>query len=134
MLGKEIYEATGKEIGRRVLPSQGGGPRMETSFREVGKLLGVEIDNSGTFTGVMRPDGTLFGEGQGIAMSKEGDGITWVGQGVGRMGQNGTASHRGAFYFQTASPKFAQLNGIVGVYEYEIAADGTHKGKFWEWK
>ncbi len=134
MLGKQIWEATGKEIGRRVLPSQGGGPRMEITFTEVGKMLGVEFNNTGTYTAVMRPDGTLYGEGQGIAMSKEGDGVTWVGSGVGRMGQGGSVSYRGALYFQTASPKFAQLNSIVGVFEYDVDATGGSKGKHWEWK
>ncbi len=134
MLGEKIYEATGKEIGRRVLPSQGGGPRMESSFREAGKMLGVDVDNTGTYTAGMRPDGTLIGEGQGIAMTKDGDGVTWVGTGLGRIGQGGVISYRGALYFQTASPKFARLNSIVGVYEYEIDPSGSQKGRIWEWK
>lgn len=134
MLGQQLYEASGKEVGRRVLPSEGGGPRMEITFREMGKLLGIDIDNSGTYTSVMGPDGALRGQGQGIAMSREGDGITWIGQGVGRIGQNGVISFRGALYFQTASPKFVRLNSIAGMYEYEMDPSGTHKGKIWEWK
>ncbi len=93
---------------------------MEITFHEAGKLLGVDVDNTGTYVNVMRPDGSLFGEGQGIVMSKDGDGITWVGQGVGRIGQDGAVSFRGAIYFQTASSKFARLNSVATVYEHDI--------------
>ena len=134
MLGQLLYEGSGKEVGRRVLPSENSGPRMESSFREAGKLLGVEVDNSGTYTGAGRPDGTMSGTGQGIAMSKEGDVITWNGAGVGHFLPNGSIAWRGALYFQTASQKLARLNGVVGVYEYDIEANGTQKGKIWEWK
>jgi len=134
MLGDQLYQASGQTIGRRVLPSQGGGPRMEITFHEAGKLLGVDVDNTGTYVNVMRPDGSLFGEGQGIVMSKDGDGITWVGQGVGRIGQDGAISFRGAIYFQTASSKFARLNSVATVYEHDIEPNGAHKGTYWEWK
>ena len=134
MLGQQINEGTGKEVGRRILEGHGSGPVMGSSFQEAGKILGVDVQNSGTYTAVARPDGTLYGDGQGIAMSREGDVITWKGHGIGKMGP-GSASWRGALYFQTASPKFARLNSIAGVYEYEIdMATGTQKGKMWEWK
>ena len=134
MLGQQLYEGSGKETGRRILPNEGSGPRMEASFRETGKMLGVEVDNSGTYTAVGRPDGSLYGTGQGIAMSKEGDVITWTGSGIGHFLPNGSIAYRGALYFQTASQKLARLNGVVGVYEYEIEANGTQKGKIFEWK
>lgn len=134
MLGQVIYEGQGQGLGRRVLPSQGQGPRMEAPFQESGKMLGVDFNNTGTYTAIARPDGMLQGEGQGIAMSREGDVVTWTGTGVGKMNQGGVVSWRGVLYFQTASPKFARLNSIAGVYEYEIEANGNQKGKIWEWK
>jgi len=82
MLGQQIYEASGKETGRRVLPSHGG-PSIEISFQESGKLLGVETNNTGTYTGTARPDGTMSGQGQAIAMTKYGDVVTWVVYGMG---------------------------------------------------
>ena len=134
MLGQQLFEGSGKETGRRILPNEGAGPRMEASFRDTGKLLGVDVDESGTYTAVGRPDGTLSGVGQGIAMSKEGDVITWTGTGIGHFLPNGSVAWRGAIYYQTMSQKLARLNSVVGIYEYEFDANGNGKGKVWEWK
>ena len=34
---------------------------------------------------------------------------------------------------ETSSEKFARLNGIAGVFEYNVNADGSSTGKIWEW-
>ena len=52
---------------------------METTFQASGSILGVGHKTTGTYTSEMRPDGTLYGEGQGIVMNSEGGGATWVG-------------------------------------------------------
>src|SRR5262249_40104372 len=72
MLGEMIGEETGKITGTRVLPSEGGGPKVETSFQGTGRYLGIEVTDIGTYWAVMRPDGTLYGEGQGVVMAKDG--------------------------------------------------------------
>jgi hypothetical protein len=38
---------------------------MESSFQANGSLLGVNFKETGTYWTVVRPDGTLYGEGQG---------------------------------------------------------------------
>ncbi|RZT93833.1 hypothetical protein [Rivibacter subsaxonicus] len=133
MLGERIGESKGQVISQRVLPSDGG-PKMETSFRTQGTLLGVGTSETGTYWSRLRPDGTLYGEGQGIVMSAEGDAATWVGQGVGTLKKDGSASYRGAVYVQTASPKWAGLNSIACVYEYELDAQGATRSQLYEWK
>lgn len=50
---------------RRVLPIDGGPPRVETTFEATGKLLGVDIQDMGTYTAVMPferviPDGGVI--------------------------------------------------------------------------
>ncbi len=134
MLGEKISESSGKVTGQRVLSNPGGGPKMETSFQSNGTLLGVEASETGTYWSVLRPDGTLYGEGQGILMSREGDVATWVGQGVGRPRRDGGFSYRGAVYYESASPKWSRLAAVASLFEYEVDADGNTRAENWEWK
>ena len=134
MLGERIGESTGKVSSQRVLPNPGGVPKIETSFQAVGSMLGVAETETTTYTAFVRPDGSLYGEGQGVVMSKEGDMATWVGQGVGTLSKDGALSYRGAIYIQSPSPKWARLNSIAVVYEYEVDAQGNTRAQLYEWK
>jgi hypothetical protein len=134
MLGERIGEDNGKVISQRVLPAVNGAARMETSFQATGTMYGVGANDTGTYVATMRPDGTLYGEGQGVLMGKGGEAATWVGQGIGTFKKDGAISYRGACYYQTASPAWARLNGVAGVFEYEVDALGNTKGQLWEWK
>ena len=66
MLGEKIGEISGKITMQRVLPNWGGDPKMETSFQATGSVLGTNIKDTGTYSTIFRPDGTQYGEGQGI--------------------------------------------------------------------
>ena len=134
MLGEQIGEGRGRVTTQRVLPSLGGWPKMETSFQSSGSLLGVADTETGTYVAVVRPDGSLFGEGQGITMSRDGDVLSWVGQGVGTLQKGGAVSYRGAVYCQTTSPKWARLNSLAVLFEFEVDSDGNTRGEFFEWK
>jgi hypothetical protein len=92
MLGDKIGEESGKVTSQRVLRNPDDAPKMETTFQASGSILGIGHKITGTYTS-MRPDGTLFGDGQGIAMSNEGDMATWVGQGIGRTKKDGSVSY-----------------------------------------
>ena len=97
MLGEQIVEERGKLTILRVLPSEGGGPRVEVSFQATGKILGIDSTDMGTYCSVLGEDGVLRGEGQGIIMTGQGDVVTWSGQGIGRLTGQGTGSSwRGA--------------------------------------
>lgn len=134
MLGEKIGESVGKVTGRRVLANPGGGVKMETSFEAAGKVLGVEEKETGTYWSVARPDGLLYGEGQGILMGKGGEMATWVGQGIGRVSEDGGVSFRGAVYYEARTPAWSRLNGIAAVFEYEVDAEGNTRAQLWEWK
>ncbi len=134
MLGEKIGSETGKVTGQRVVANPGGGPKMETSFQASGKILGVSETSRATYWSVMRPDGTVYGEGNGIVMGQGGETATWIGQGVGTFKKGGAVSYRGAVYYQSASPKWAQLNNVAAVFEYEVDAKGNTKSQLWEWK
>ena len=134
MLGDKIGEEMGKVTVRRVLPCQGSGPMMETSFQAEGSILGVGHRTTGTYTSTMRPDGSLIGSGQGVVMNVEGGSASWVGQGVGLIGKDGSVRYRGAIFYQTAFPKWARLNSVAAMFEYDVDAQGNTKAQMWEWK
>ena len=82
----------------------------------------------------MRPDGKLYGEGQGVIMTEDGGGATWKGTGIGTFGPGGSLSYRGIVYYQTASESLQDINGVAAVFEYEVDGAGNTRGEFWEWK
>jgi hypothetical protein len=135
MLGEQIGEVTGQITGMRVLPDEGHGAKVEVSFQQTGTLLGAHVNDMGTYISVTRPDGTLFGDGQGVTMTEDGEMATWRGQGVGWFtGRGGAVSYRGAVYFQTTSERLARLNSMAVVFEYESDESGKTTAKDYEWK
>jgi len=94
MLGEQLGEETGKVIVRRILPSDGG-PKIEVSVQSTGKLLAIETRSMVTYTASMRPDGSVYGEGQGIFMGKNGEAASFRGAGAGKLGSGGAVSYRG---------------------------------------
>ncbi len=135
MLGDVLVDERGQVTGTRVLPSEDGRPTIEVSFQATGQLLGTDATDMGTFVSAVREDGTLFGDGQGVAMTADGGVATWKGQGVGRFTGRGSAvSWRGAIYWQSTSNGLTRLNEVAGVFEFDVDENGKTDAKTWEWK
>ena len=134
MQGEKIGEETGKVTSRRVLPNEGGSPKMETTVQMDLTLLGVKATETVTYSSVVRPDGTLYGEGHGVVMGMEGDTATFVGQGVGTIKKDGSVSFRGALYYQSSSPRWSRLNGVAAIFEHDVDTAGNVRSQLWEWK
>lgn len=132
MLGDQIGETKGRRLVRRVISIDP--PTAEVSFEDAGHMLGTPTTGMGTYTSVIRPDGSILGQGQGISMTHDGESITWTGTGAGRFGPGGSISYRGMLFFQTTSQKLAQLNNTCGAFEYDVDASGNTTSKMWEWK
>jgi hypothetical protein len=132
MIGQQIAETKGKRLVRRVLTIDP--PTAEVSFEDSGQMLGVPTTGMGTYTSIIRPDGSIYGHGQGLNMTQDGEAITWTGTGVGKFGPGGAVSYRGMLFFQTTSQKLAQINNSCGAFEYEVDASGSTTSKVWEWK
>lgn len=132
MLGEQIGESTGKRIVRRALSTDP--PSVEVSFEDSGNMLGVATSGFGTYTSVIRPDGSIYGDGSGAMTTTDGDMIAWKGSGLGKFGQAGAVSYRGILYYRTPSQKLARLNNMCGVFEYEVDSAGNTSSKVWEWK
>jgi hypothetical protein len=110
------------------------GFKVEVSFEADGKLLGMGARTIATYWSEGRPDGSLYGEGQAVVITQDGETATWRGQGVGKFLDGGAVSYRGAVYYSTASPKLARLNTLAVVFEFEVDANGNTREKSWEWK
>ena len=136
MLGAKLGEERGKITGNRVLP--GGDYRyvkMEVSLQAAGKVLGVDTTDIGTYTVFERVPGQLYGEGQGILMTSDGEGAIWNGHGVGKMTGKGMAmSFRFSVAYQTNSKKLARLNQVLVIGEHDVDENGNTHTTFWEWK
>ena len=132
MLGEQIGETKGKRLVRRVISIDP--PTAEVSFEDAGQMLGIPTTGMGTYTSVIRPDGGISGQGQGLSMTQDGDAVTWTGTGVGKFGPGGSVSYRGMLFFRTASQKLTRLNNACGAFEYDVDASGNTVSKMWEWK
>jgi hypothetical protein len=128
-LGELIEDSTGKITGQRVLDVEI--PKMETSFAMEGNYRGIPCTDVGTYTSVLREGGVLYGKGQGIITTKDG-------QGIGKFTAPGKVSFRGSIFLRTPSTsqggKLSSLNNMVGVFEYEVDEMGSCFTKYWEWK
>lgn len=134
MLGEKLGEGKGKVTSKRVLPSAGPQVTIEVSFQSQGTILGLQCTENVTYTATTRPDGTLYGEGQGVLMGANGETATWKGQGIGRFAADGTAQWRGAVYYTASSQKLSRLNSVVGVFEHSIDKDGNATEQVFEWR
>ncbi len=133
MLGDKIGEVKGKRVVRRVISVEP--PTAEVTFEDSGEVLGVHTTGLGSHTSVVRADGSLFGNGQGLIMTADGEMVTWTGTGLGHFGPGGSISYRGMLFCRTTSTKkLARLNNACVAFEYDVDAKGETVTKMWEWK
>ena len=133
MLGEKLGEVQGATV-TTVLPTHGSSPRFETKVEGGGTLLGESVKFLATYWSEVRADGSLYGEcpNSGVFMTQDGEVATFIASGAGGFTSEGGAFFRGAVYFQTSGSKLARLNGICGVHEWDVDAEGTGKWVLWE--
>jgi hypothetical protein len=113
------------------------GPKIEVTITENGTLKGVEATDAVTYWSIPRPGGEYYAKGKGVFMAKDdpSETATWTGQGIAHYsGQK--RIDVGSVFCRTASTpgKFAFLNNIVGVFEYNTDEIGNSEVKKWMWK
>ena len=79
----------------------------------------------------------MYGEGQGIITTKDGQGMaTWTGQGIGKFTAPGKVNFHGSIFLRIPSTsqggKLSSLNNMVVVFEYEVDGMGSCFTKSWE--
>jgi hypothetical protein len=128
-------DETGSVTGVRVLSTDASGTRLEVSVQLSGTIRGVGENTLWTYTTLTRPDGSIYGGGEGYMTTQDGDVINLVGAGSGLTpAPGGKTRFLTMLHAHTSSAKFADLNGIGLVGEYIVAADGSAVNKNWEWK
>jgi hypothetical protein len=134
MQGEVLAESSGQLTGVRVLLADGQDSKVEVSFQGRGQMLGAPMSDVGTYWQVVRPDGTLYGEGQVLMITDNGERAAWRGFGVGQpTGQPPAASFGVAGAFYGASGDLARLGRVANVIEYEVGQDNSYRWKMWEW-
>jgi len=137
MLGEKIGEEKGKVTTQRVLPGDDFRyVKMEISFQAQGKIYGADAMDIGTYTIYERVGGQLYGEGQGIVQTTDGEGAIWKGHGVGRATGNGMEM-KFAFSLAYQAPtagKLSRLNNVLVIGEHTIDNDNNASSTIWEWK
>jgi hypothetical protein len=106
MLGDILSERHGRTIVKRLVSSEP--VTVEVSGDDNGKMLGADTTGLWMYKSVGRADGSLFGEGKGAIATTEGELISFIGSGIGKLKERGAVSYRGIVYFRTASQKKAR--------------------------
>jgi hypothetical protein len=128
MLGDQIGESAGKATSMKVLPGEDYRyVKMEVTIQETGKVYGVDGMNMGTYVAFERVRGQLFGEGQGIIATGDGESAIWNGHGVGRMtGQGMGMSFRFSIAYQAPQTgNLARLNEVLVIGEHEVLSGAS---------
>lgn len=131
MSGEKIGEGSGQRGMRKVLATQ---PtfKVEVSFEETVKLLGVDGMNMGTYTATTKPDGSLEGIGEGVFATLDGEFVTWRGMGVGHFVEAGAVHYAGVLSYSTTSQKLAKLNSIAAMFEFDVDASGKTRSQVYD--
>jgi hypothetical protein len=122
----------GHIIGQRVLDAEG--PKIESTFSAEGTYRTIEVTDLGTYCTIPRPGGALYGQGQGLLTTRDGQFATWTAQGLGRFITPRTIWFRGsAFYHTDSTGSLAFINNLMTVFEYEVNEVGNTSARSWEW-
>ena len=134
-LGEQLGTASGTITGTRVLAPEGQQLKVEGSFAGRGTLLGEDIADFGTYWQTVRPGGVLYGEGDVLWLTNDGESARWWGFGVGHPTGPPPAGHFAVCgSVQTESQRLARLNSVATVVEYDVDTEGNYNWTLWEWK
>lgn len=133
-LGERLGESSGRITGTRVVSSIEGAVQIEITFQGSGTMLGEEITDVGTYLQTVRPGGVLYGEGDVLFITSEGESAHWTGFGVGRPTGLFPAGHMAVCgSTQTESERLMRLNSVATAVEYDVEQDGSYRWTAWAW-
>jgi hypothetical protein len=88
----------------------------------------------GTYWTIPKTGGALYGEGQGLLTTTDGQIATWTARGLGRYTAPRTIWFRGFTFYQTDSTgSLASLNNLMTVFEFEVNDVGNASARNWDW-
>jgi hypothetical protein len=115
-----------------VLSVEGGIPKFEISISGTGSIRrSLEVTETNTYSSIRRPDGTSYGEAQGVIMTKDGSEVAIaIGRGEGKTTGSEKMRFVGALFFETYSnDRLRFLNHLIGLSEYEVDQFGNYEHK-----
>ena len=134
-LGDLVVYETGQVTAVRVLSSDAAGTKLQVDLQSSGTIRGVAENTLWTYTQTTRSDGSIYGQGQGVMTTQDGDVIHLIGHGSGQAPAPGGATKWSVMIHpHSTSAKYADLNSIGLVGNYDVAADGSTVFKALEWK
>jgi hypothetical protein len=94
-----------------------------------------DITNIGTYWQTLRPGGILYGEGEVLYITGDGQSAHWKGFGVGRPTGSFPAGHFAVCgSAETESQALGRFNEIATVIEYDVDQEGNYRYTTWEWR
>jgi hypothetical protein len=136
MLGNKIGDERGKITSRRIVPGDDYRYiKMEVTLESQVTIYGVEASAISTYMVWERIPGQMYGEGQGIVMTNDGESAIWNGHGIGAPTPDGGIKIAGSIAFQAgATGKLAPLAKCLVLVDHTASGDGTIVSSFHEWK
>jgi len=135
MLGEVVLESSGKVTNVKVLEYAGDRSKVEVTVQGQGKLSGTGMTEIGSYWQEMRPGHILYGEGGPLWMTDDGEVVSLKGFAIGKpTGPGFSASYAVCGAIQPAAERFAHLNGVALVGEYDVDEQGNYHWTLWEWK
>ncbi len=134
-LGDQLGDSSGRITGTRVITPVVGAPaQIEVAFQGSGTMLGQQITDVGTYVQSVRPGGILYGEGDVLFLTADGESAQWTGFGVGRPTGPFPAGHFAVCGSTlTDSQALGRLNEVATVVEFDVREDGSYGWTLWEW-
>ena len=133
-LGDQIGEASGRITGTRVLAPEGQPVKVEVALQGSGTMLGQQITDVGTYWQTLRPGGVLYGEGDNLFLTADGESAHWTGFGVGRPTGPFPAGHFAVCGSALSdSQALGRLNEVATAIEFDVEEDGSYRWTAWEW-
>ena len=134
MLSDMIGEVSGSVTGVRVIPSDGGPPKLEVSFRGAGQFLDVPCESFGTAVRTLHEDNTYVGESEFVFVTSDGDTASWKAIAIGAPTGRGHGVRSAACgTFHQASGKLAVLARWPMVVEFESDESDKISLHAWQW-
>lgn len=121
-LGQPLYSEKGIITGPYTYTANG-------TLKDVGN-----VTNTGLIITKLLSNELIYGQGQGVLQSKEGEEATYTFQFIGSLKEGGQQPHGSWFIYTNSTGKMAFLNNMVGITHSEIGKDGEFYTKVWKWK
>ncbi|HEX2409341.1 MAG TPA: hypothetical protein VHJ38_19230 [Nitrososphaeraceae archaeon] len=121
-LGEPFYSEKGIITGPYTYNANG-------TLKDVGN-----VTNTGLIITKPLSNELIYGQGQGVLQSKDGEQATYTFQFIGSLKEGGQPPHGSWFIYTNSTGKMAFLNTMVGITYSEIGKEGEFSTKVWKWK